>query len=130
MAIQQRRSKLKLSSGAYRKDRKKKIRELGNGPTQTKLGATKSKTKRVRGGFLKSTLLQVETVNLFNPKEKKYSKEKIKSIVENAANRHFVRRGILTKGAVVETEKGKARVVSRPGQTGSVNAVLIDDKKE
>ena len=56
--------------------------------------------------------------------------EKIKSIVENSANRHFVRRGSLTKGAVVETEQGQARVVSRPGQSGTINAILIDEKKK
>ena len=130
MAITQRRSRLKSTSSTYHKDRKKKIRELGQEPTQTKIGKKKVKVKRVRGGEDKFTLLDVDTVNLYNPKEKKYSQEKIKSIVENAANRHFVRRGILTKGAVVDTAKGKAKVISRPGQSGSVSAVLIASEKK
>ena len=46
-------------------------------------------------------------------------------VVENPANRHFVRRNIMTKGTVIETEKGKARITSRPGQDGTINAVLI-----
>ncbi|MEK6949175.1 MAG: 30S ribosomal protein S8e, partial [Nanoarchaeota archaeon] len=49
----------------------------------------------------------------------------IKTISGNPANRHFVRRNIMTKGAIIETEKGKARITSRPGQDGAVNAVLI-----
>ena len=81
----------------------------------------------VRGGNIKVKLLSVEEVNLYDPKEKKYSKVKIKSVLENPANRHFVRRNIITKGTIVDTEKGKAKVVSRPGQTGVLNAVLIKE---
>jgi small subunit ribosomal protein S8e len=33
---------------------------------------------------------------------------------------------VITKGAIIETEKGLAKVVSRPGQDGVVNAVLIE----
>jgi small subunit ribosomal protein S8e len=47
------------------------------------------------------------------------------SVVENQANPHFVRRNIVTKGAVVETELGRVRITSRTGQDGVVNAVLI-----
>jgi small subunit ribosomal protein S8e len=37
-----------------------------------------------------------------------------------------VRRNIVTKGAIIETDAGQARVVSRPGQDGQVNAVLLE----
>ena len=57
---------------------------------------------------------------------KKYSKLKILNIIDNKANRHFVRRNIITKGAIIKTEKGNARVNSRPGQEGSINAVLVE----
>jgi len=46
-------------------------------------------------------------------------------VLENPANRHFVRRNILTKGTIIETVKGKAKITGRPGQEGMVNAVLI-----
>ena len=36
-------------------------------------------------------------------------------------------RGIITKGALIETELGKAIVTSRPGQDGVVNALLVED---
>ena len=47
------------------------------------------------------------------------------NVIENPSNPHLVRRNILTKGAVVETKLGKAKVTSRPGQEGTLNGVLI-----
>ncbi|MDO5821049.1 MAG: 30S ribosomal protein S8e, partial [Methanobrevibacter sp.] len=32
---------------------------------------------------------------------------------------------IITKGAIVETEIGNAKVTSRPGQDGIINGVLL-----
>ena len=32
---------------------------------------------------------------------------------------------MVSKGAILETEEGKCRVVSRPGQHGTVNAILV-----
>ena len=69
--------------------------------------------------------MTVDTINLIDPKTKKSSKIKIDKVLENPANRHFVRRNIITRGTVVETSKGKAKITSRPGQEGSINAVLI-----
>ena len=43
----------------------------------------------------------------------------------NQASKDINRRHILTKGAVIETELGKARITSRPGQDGQLNAILI-----
>jgi len=34
---------------------------------------------------------------------------------------------LLTKGALIETEIGLARVTSRPGQDGVVNAVRVEE---
>ncbi|MBP2146305.1 ribosomal protein S8E [Methanofollis sp. W23] len=45
---------------------------------------------------------------------------------ENPADINYVRRNLLTKGAIIKTEIGRARVRSRPGQDGVVNAVLIE----
>ena len=50
---------------------------------------------------------------------------KILNVVGNPANRHFVRRNIITKGSFVDTEKGKVRITSRPGQDGSLNGVFV-----
>ena len=55
----------------------------------------------------------------------KTKKVRIKNVAENPANRHFARENIITKGAIVETEAGKARITSRPGQNGVANAILV-----
>jgi small subunit ribosomal protein S8e len=46
-------------------------------------------------------------------------------VLENATNNDYQRRGVISKGAILETEEGKCKVVSRPGQHGVVNAVSI-----
>ena len=125
MAITQKRS-LRKKSGAFLKDfRKKRQNELGSDPSHTKIGETQLKSMRTIGGNRKLRLMKVNTANLFNPKTKKYQKAKIVNSTDNAANRNFVRRNILTKGAIIETDAGKAKITSRPGQDGVVNAVLV-----
>jgi len=58
----------------------------------------------------------------------KPKKVKIKTVIESPDNRHYARENILTKGAIIDTEAGKAKITSRPGQAGVVNAVLIETK--
>jgi small subunit ribosomal protein S8e len=50
----------------------------------------------------------------------------IETVEENGANPNYVRRNLLTKGAVIRTEAGRARIISRPGQDGIINAILIE----
>ena len=50
---------------------------------------------------------------------------KIIRVLENGTNNDYQRRGVITKGAILETEEGKCRVVSRPGQNGTINAILV-----
>ena len=69
--------------------------------------------------------MYADTVNILNLKTKKSKIVKIDNVIENSANRHFVRRNILTKGTIIETKLGKARITSRPGQESSLNAILI-----
>ena len=77
------------------------------------------------GGSKKSRLLSSDIVNVYDPKTKKYEKLKIETVKENPANSNFIRRNIMTKGAIVKTSKGNARITSRPGQEGSINAILV-----
>lgn len=125
MAIAQGRSKRTATGGRYTDRRKKRDYETGRVPTLTKLGKDKQKSIRTRGGSDKKLLLSADTLNLFDPIAKKTTKAKIKSVLENPANRHFIRRNILTKGTIVDTDKGKARITNRPGQEGAANGVLI-----
>ena len=125
MAITQRRSKRSATSSRYKKNRGKKLSEQGRVPSLTKVNERKLKVIRTLGGNHKQILLNDNTVNLFDKKTKKYTKAKIISVVETPANRHFVRRSIMTNGCVIQTEKGKAKITNRPGQEGTINAVLV-----
>jgi small subunit ribosomal protein S8e len=127
MVIIQKRSRRKVSGGRYIAARKKKKYDMGRAPTLTKLDKTEKRQIKTKGGGVKIRLLRGDEANLFDPKTKTYSKVKIKTVVENPANRHFIRRNIITRGAVVMTEKGKARITSRPGQEGVINAVLVSE---
>ena len=109
----------------YKQFRDYRKYELGRLPSFTGLGKERVKEIRTRGGNRKLRLLSDEYANVVDAKTNKSQKAKIKTISGNPANRHFIRRNIMTKGAIIETEMGKARITSRPGQEGAINAVLI-----
>ncbi len=125
MAISQRRSKRSATSSRYKKNRGKRLAEQGRVPSLTKVDERKLKVIRTLGGNHKQILLNENIANLFERKTKKYTKVKIISVVETPSNRHFVRRNIMTKGSFIQTEKGKAVITNRPGQEGTINAVLV-----
>ena len=125
MALSQEKSRRKPTGSRYVDYRKKKSFNLGRDPTFTRVGNKSIKSLRIRSGKRKIVQLLNDELNLLDPKTKKYSKVKIKSVVDNPANKNYVRRNILTKGTIVETEKGKAKITSRPGQEGSLNVILI-----
>jgi small subunit ribosomal protein S8e len=125
MAITQYRSKRKVSGGRYKSSFKKKLRFTGRLPTLTKLAKTSKKTLRILGGHTKTFLFAAQTANVYDPVAKKHSQATIETVVESPASRHFARRNIMTKGTLIKTNKGNARITSRPGQEGTINAILI-----
>ncbi len=125
--ISQERSKRKSTGGLYRDSHKKKLRWKGSNPTLTTIGERKVRKDRVMGGNIKVRILRTDKVNLFDPKTKKAVVANLLNVLDNNANRHYARRNILTKGAIIETDKGKARITNRPGQEGTINAVLIKE---
>jgi len=127
MAISQEKSRRKVSGGLYRDYRKKRLFNLGNNPTLTKLNKHSIKIKREKSGSYKFTLLSTNKVNVLDPKTKKYQMTEITTVVDNTANRQFVRRNIMTKGAFINTKIGKAKITSRPGQEGTLNAILVSE---
>jgi small subunit ribosomal protein S8e len=124
MAITQTRSKRKVTGGRYKSYRKKRIYETGHSPTMTRVGKTQAKKRRARGGHSKKVLLHANEINLVV--KGKHVKAKIIKAKENTANRNYIRRNVLTKGALVETDKGIAKITNRPGQEGTINGVLIN----
>ena len=125
MSIYQGQSKRKVSGGRYRSHRKKKKYELGRDPLYTHIGETKRKIIRTRGGNTKVKLLKDNMANVKVLKKNKIQRVKITTVKENIADPNYVQRNIITKGALIETELGVARVTSRPGQDGVINAILI-----
>ncbi len=117
----------RTSTGAlYHSHKKKKKYESGRELLRTKL---EERVRKInldsRGNTKKLRLMSFKDANVSDPKENKTYLLPVKNVLENPADSHLVRRNIITKGAIIETEKGKARVTSRPSQDGTVNAVLI-----
>jgi small subunit ribosomal protein S8e len=119
------RSLRKATGGRYSKMyRKKKARDMKGEPILARITSEiKSKIRRVRGGNQTASLVGAVYANVTDGKKTK--KVKIKTVLENPASRHFVRENIVTRGSVVDTEAGKARVTSRPSKDNVVNAVLV-----
>jgi small subunit ribosomal protein S8e len=122
------RSRKKTTGGLLSRVRKKKKTDRGMHFLETRIGKRQAKAKKTRGGGTKLKLMSAEFINISDSRGKS-KRTKIISVKENDANPHYIRRNILTRGAVVETEAGTARVTSRPGQHGMVNAVLVEEKK-
>ncbi len=115
----------KPTGGIYKSARDKRKYEMGRAAAMTKIGKQKIIVEKTKGDSRKMKVLVAQVANVLDPKTKKFVKAAIKTVDDCPANRHFVRRNIIVKGAVITTDAGKARVTSRPGQDGTVNAVLI-----
>jgi small subunit ribosomal protein S8e len=90
-----------------------------------------SKDKRFKertiGGSYKVKISKAATVLISDGVATK--KAKVLDVLENSANKHFVRQKVITKGAIIKAEMDgkeiKAKVTSRPGQSGQLSAVLV-----
>ena len=125
MALWQGLSTRKTSGGRLRLSRGKRKFEVGREETLPFMGPEKHQKIRTTGGHVKVRVLQSNVVNVTDPKTGKTTKVTFTTVVENPANPHYVRRNIVGRGATVETKLGKARITSRPGQHGVLNAVLV-----
>ncbi|KCZ73415.1 SSU ribosomal protein S8E [Candidatus Methanoperedens nitroreducens] len=119
------RSRRKYTGGRIIYSRGKRRFELGGEDTNTIIGETSRKTVKATGGQEHIKLLRVNTAVVTDPATNTSKKVRIETAAGNPANIHYVRRNIITKGAIIKTEIGNARVTNRPGQEGSINAVLI-----
>ncbi len=124
MSKSSRRSRRTIHGSKYKKDRKKRKKELSNPPTLTRIDDKKSKKVKKLGGEVKKKLLSSNEVII--TKNKKNINAKIVRVLKNPANRHFVRMNVLTKGAIIETDKGKVKITNRPGQQPHIQGILIE----
>ena len=113
----------KLTGGRRHPLRSRKKYEINRFPNEALIGEQITITRRTRGKNLKTSVKTINSVNLVIGS--KIKKVKILKVLENDTNSDYKRRGVITKGAILETEEGKCRAVSRPGQHGVVNALLL-----
>ena len=117
--------KRKKTGGRRVAHRKRRAFERDYYPAETELGEISVLKRRVKGGSAKVALTNVDFANVVDTSTGKAQKSKIVSVIDNPSNRDYSRRKVITKGAILQTELGKAKVVSRPGQHGVVNAILM-----
>jgi len=125
MGAWQGRSRRKRTGGRLRPIRKKRRFEIGRELQIATVGAGNVKTYRVRGANTKLRILTAATINVYDPAARKTQKARIVTVRENPANPNYVQRNIITRGAILETELGLVRVLSRPGQDGVLNGVRV-----
>jgi len=125
MALWQGKSRRSITGRRTRSARGKRKFEIGREQHLTTLGNPTLKKVRTKGDNRKSRVKTTNIAYVLDPKNQKTTKTEIVTVVENRANIHYVRRNIMNKGSIIETKLGKAKVTSRPGQCGTVNAVLL-----
>jgi small subunit ribosomal protein S8e len=118
------RSEKTRTGGRRRPVRKKQKHEQGSAPTETTVGEDELKVAETRGGTTKVRAVSRSVASVAT--DDGVERADVEDVVENPSNPNYVRRNIVTKGAVVETSVGTARVTSRPGQDGQVNAELLE----
>ncbi|MGC8516579.1 MAG: 30S ribosomal protein S8e [Candidatus Acidifodinimicrobium sp.] len=116
----------KRTGGLKGKRRDKRKFEFVNLVKPIEVGEKEIKVLRSLGGGIKIRPLYIDEGNMYDPKSKKHIKVKIVRVLENPANRAYARMNIITKGSVLETSEGKAKVTNRPGQDGQVSLVKIE----
>ena len=113
----------KVTGGRRHPLRSRRKYEIDRFPNEALIGEQITITRKVRGKNIKTAVKTIDSVNLAI--DSKIKRVKIIKVLENATNNDYQRRGIISKGAILETEEGKCRVISRPGQHGTVNAILV-----
>ena len=113
----------KVTGGRRHPLRSRRKYEIDRFPNEALIDEQITITRKVRGKNVKTAIKTIDSVNLAI--DSKIKRVKIIKVLENATNNDYQRRGIISKGAILETEEGKCRVVSRPGQHGTVNAILV-----
>lgn len=106
----------------------KSLSEKGGKFSKTTLAKEDKRYKeRTKGGNEKIKLSHAQSVLV--SQGAKTIKCKILDILENPANKHYVRQKIITKGTTLkvdlEGKETKVKVVSRPGQDGLISGVVI-----
>ena len=115
----------------------KKLAWKGRNPTETYIAEDDERELlRGRGGNKKVVLTAAKNANVVvDRKANEMKKMQILKVVDNKARRDYIRRNVITKGAIIEVqgegeEPIRAIVTSRPGQSGTVQATVVRPAKE
>jgi len=128
MAIIQGRSRRKSTGGRYHSFRDMRKFEYGREPTLTKMSdSIKRKIIEGRSNSLKVAVLRSNVANVLKD-DGKFVMANILKVVSVPANRNYQIRNFITRGTILDTDAGFAKVTSRPGRDGTVNAISV--KKE
>ncbi|OAX44115.1 ribosomal protein S8e [Rhizopogon vinicolor AM-OR11-026] len=116
--------------------RKKRKFELGRQPANTKLGAKRIHTVRVRGGNTKYRALRLETGNFAWASEHVTKKTRLISVVYNASNNELVRTNTLVKGAIIQIDATpfrqwyEAHYAQPISKKGAKTAPVVEEAKK
>ena len=118
-------------TGGIRKSRNRSDKKLAwkGGKAAMTLLSKEDARKTLNGRGSSSKTKQSKAAHAVVSDGGKAVKAKIIGVKRNIANRHFERRQVITKGAIIEVEIGNERknaiVTSRPGQKGEVQAMVF-----
>ena len=113
----------KATGGRYKKPKKKKLTGRPGQTRIVKLGDKKTKILKTKGGNKKLVSFLENVANVISKGKSK--KSIIKNVLETPSNTFLARQNVLVKGAIIETELGKAKITNRPSQEGTVQAELL-----
>ena len=119
-------SRRKPSGGRKVQARGKRSTEISTEKQLALIGESKKKVYRRTGGNTLVRVLAADKVSINNPKTGKTTLGTIENVVENESDPNYVRRNVLVKGAIIETDKGRVKITSRPGKDGVINGVLLE----
>ncbi len=125
MGVWHRRSRRTKTGARKSRFKGKRKYELGRTPTETVMGETKRRRIDSKGSHKKTPALRLNMVNVTDQEKGETYRAELEDVFKNPANPDYQRRKVITKGTIIKTSKGKAKVTSRPGQDGILNAVLI-----
>ena len=120
-------AKRRPTGGRSRPSRGRRAFEKDGYAIEPLVGPASSRPINRRGGHTTTGVITADFANVSDPSGKA-AKSKILRVTKSPANRDYERRGVITKGAILETEAGEAVVTSRPTADGVVNAVLTAKK--
>ena len=120
-------AKRRPTGGRTKPSRGRRAYEKDGYAIEPLVGVTSRRLGRKRGGGVSVGVVFSDVANV-SDKNGKTVKTKILRVKKSPANRDYERRGVITKGSLLDTEAGEAVVTSRPTDDGVVNATLTGKK--